>query len=511
MKKLVECVPNFSEGRRPEIIDAVVKELQDIPGVFLLGKEMDADHNRAVVTIVGKPESTKEAAFRMIQKASELIDLTAHSGEHPRMGAADVVPFIPVENMTMKECAQLAKELGQRVGEELQIPVYLYEEAASRPERKNLSSVRKGEFEGLREEIGANPDRAPDYGPNKIHPGAGAIAIGARFFLVAYNVNLDTQDLALAKRIARNIRESSGGFPCVKAMGFELAERNIVQVSMNLVNYTVTSMATVYHAIEEDAKNAGVRVLESEIVGLAPHNALTDAAVELLKLRDFDSDQILENCIDQAVGDQAFSEETFLDSLASARPAPGGGSASAMAASLAAALATMVCRLTIGKKKYQGLSQEFEAVREQAKGFQQILKTLIEEDTRAFNSVMAAYKLPKTTDAENSVRTAAIQEAMKKAANVPLTVMKHALEVIKLAEPLAEKGNPNAITDIGCAVHLAKAALEGAALNVSINLNSIKDPKFIQHAETAMSEIQASAGALTQKMLAIVASKIRKI
>ncbi len=235
---------------------------------------MDADHNRTVVTIVGEPETTKEALFQMIKKAADLIDLNQHRGEHPRMGATDVVPFIPLEKMSTEECVRLARDLGKRVGDELQIPVFLYEDAATRPDRKNLASVRKGQFEGLREEIGTNPDRDPDYGPGRIHPTAGAIAIGARFFLVAYNVNLDSQDIDLAKRIAKDIRESSGGFPCVKALGFELADRHIVQISMNLVNYTVTSLATVYQAIQEKAAAAGVEILESEIVGLVPQEAL---------------------------------------------------------------------------------------------------------------------------------------------------------------------------------------------------------------------------------------------
>ena len=304
MRKLVECVPNFSEGRRPEIVEAIVSQIKAIPGVFLLDKEMDADHNRAVVTIVGEPEAAKEAAFQMIKKAAELIDLNQHRGEHPRMGAADVVPFIPLENMNTEECIRLAQDLGKRVGEELQIPVFLYEDAATRPERKNLAQVRKGQFEGLRAEIGTNPERIPDYGPNQIHPTAGATAIGARFFLVAYNVNLASQDLALAKRIAKEIRESGGGFPCVKAMGFDLADRRIVQISMNMVNYTVTSLATAYTAIQEKAEAAGVKILESEIVGLTPRDALVEAAVDLLKIREFSQEQIIERKIAQVIGEQ---------------------------------------------------------------------------------------------------------------------------------------------------------------------------------------------------------------
>lgn len=510
MKKLVECVPNFSEGRRPEILEAIVNEIQEISGVFLLDKELDADHNRAVVTIVGEPEPTQEAAFRMIKKAADLIDLTVHNGEHPRMGATDVVPFIPIQNMTTDECVQLAKGLGQRVGEELQIPVYLYEDAASRPERKNLAKIRKGQFEGLREEIGTNPERVPDYGPNRIHPTAGATAIGARFFLVAYNVNLDTQDIALAKEIAKKIRESSGGFRCVKAMGFELADRNLVQVSMNMINYTVTSLATVFLTIQEYARQAGVDIVESEIVGLVPKQALVGSVVELLKVKDFNPAQILENrmtdVIEPATEPQratllASTDAEFLTSLASGSATPGGGSASALAGALAGALATMVCNLTLGKKKYQEVCGEITQVREQAQQLQAQLQNLVAEDSKAFTQVMDAYALPKSTDDEKTSRKEAIQTALKAAVAAPLQVMRHALDVIKLTKPLAERGNLNAITDVGCAVHLASAALAGAALNVRINLSSIKDQTFTDRIDAETRQIQRTADEYTTMIL----------
>ncbi len=508
MKKIVECVPNFSEGRRPEVINAIVNAIQEISGVFLLNHEMDADHNRAVVTIVGEPEAAKEAAFRMIKKAAELIDLNAHSGEHPRMGATDVVPFIPLENMTTEECVRLAQELAQRVGEELQIPVYLYEEAATRPERKNLAKVRKGQFEGLREEIGTNSDRTPDYGPNTIHPTAGITAIGARFFLVAYNVNLDSQDLALAKRIAKKMRASSGGFPCVKAMGFELADRNLVQISMNLVNYTVTSLATVYNAIRQEAEKAGVEVLESEVVGLVPRHALTDAAKEFLKIKDFSDEQIIENRVAQVIGGQSATQDDLLSALASDEPAPGGGSASAMAGAMAGALAAMVCKLTVGKKKYQDAAAELQEIQEKAQHVQQRLNELIVEDGQAYQNVVTAFRLPKSTNDEKATRRQAIQAAFKEAATTPLETMKSALHVLKLTQTLAEKGNPNAITDSGCAVHLAKAAIEGAALNVRINLSSIKDKEFTAELELEVATIQRTAETLVQDVLKIVESKM---
>jgi glutamate formiminotransferase len=292
--KLVECVPNFSEGRRPEVIDEIVGAMLAVPGVRLLDKEMDPNHNRAVVTIVGEPEPMLEGAFRGIEKAAALIDLRSHEGEHPRMGAADVVPFVPVRGVTMDDCVALARRLGERVGKELGIPVYLYECAASRPDRENLADVRKGQFEGLCREIGTNPDRDPDFGPKKIHPSAGAVAIGARAFLVAYNINLGTSDVAVAKAIAKAIRHSTGGLRYVKAMGFELKDRGIVQVSINMVNFEGTPLFRVFELVRVEADRRGVPVIGSEIVGLVPEDALIACAEFYLRLESFKRDQILE-------------------------------------------------------------------------------------------------------------------------------------------------------------------------------------------------------------------------
>jgi glutamate formiminotransferase len=292
--KIVECVPNFSEGRRPEVIDEIVGAMVAVPGVRLLDKEMDPNHNRAVVTIVGEPEPVLEGAFRGIAKAAVLIDLRSHKGEHPRMGAADVVPFVPVRGITMQDCVALARRLGERVGSELGIPVYLYECAASRPGRENLADVRKGQFEGLCGEIGTNPDRDPDFGPRKIHPSAGAVAIGARAFLVAYNINLDTGDVTVAKAIAKAIRHSTGGLRYVKAMGFELKDRGIVQVSINMVNFEGTPLFRVFELVKAEAERYGVPVIGSEIVGLVPEDALIACAEFYLRLESFKRDQILE-------------------------------------------------------------------------------------------------------------------------------------------------------------------------------------------------------------------------
>ena len=292
---VIECVPNFSEGRRLEVVDAIVASAAAVPSVHVLDRTSDASHNRSVITLVGSGEDLVEAAVRMARTAMERIDLREHTGEHPRMGATDVVPFVPVAGVTMSRCVELARSCGRRLGEELGIPVFLYEFAATRPERKNLADVREGQFEGLREKIGTDPARVPDFGPPHVHPTAGATAVGARKFLIAYNVNLASNDVKLAKRIAKSIREKDGGFKCVKAMGFHLADRDLAQVSMNMTDYETTSLLTVYEAIERLAGEAGVKPLESELVGLAPAAALPGDVAARIQLRDFDpGKQIIE-------------------------------------------------------------------------------------------------------------------------------------------------------------------------------------------------------------------------
>ena len=294
MDKVIECVPNFSEGRRLDVLDAISEAVTDIEGIRLLDREHDADHNRAVLTFIGAPEPIKKAVFAAVAKAAELIDMETHTGEHPRIGAADVVPFVPIKNTTLEECVGLAREVGKEIGEQLGIPVYLYEAAATRPERTNLAAVRKGQYEGLKSAIRDDPARKPDFGPSELHPRAGAVAVGARMPLVAYNVNLDSNDLDLAKRIARTIRERDGGFPNVKALGLEIKERGLVQVSMNLTNYQVTAIHKVFDTICAEAEKAGVTVLESEVIGLVPVQAMVDCAKHYLKAKDFQDSQLLE-------------------------------------------------------------------------------------------------------------------------------------------------------------------------------------------------------------------------
>lgn len=298
MSSIIECVPNFSEGRRPEILDEIVASM-DLPGVMLLAREMDANHNRAVVTIAGAPDAVAEAAFRGAQTAARLINLETHRGEHPRLGATDVIPFIPIREITMDECVQLARRVGERIGRELEIPVYLYERAATRPERRDLAYVRRGEYETIREEIATNPDREPDFGPRRMGP-AGAVVVGARPFLIAYNVNLDTTDLQIAKDIAKITREKGGGLPSVKALGFALHDQGVVQVSMNLTDFNVTGMLTAFDHVKAEAEKRGVRVVGSELVGLVPLEALAQIARQALQLQDFSSNQVVEVKLAQA-------------------------------------------------------------------------------------------------------------------------------------------------------------------------------------------------------------------
>lgn len=508
MNKIVECVPNFSEGRRPEVISEIVKEIESVEGTVLLDQEMDKDHNRAVVTFVGEPEQVLEAAFKAIKKASELIDMEKHKGEHPRMGATDVVPFIPVSGVTMATCVELARKLGERVGNELQIPVYLYEEAATRPDRVNLADVRRGEYEGIKEEIGKNPDRAPDFGPAKTHPTAGAIAIGARQFLVAFNVYLGTTNLDIAKNIANAIRFQTGGFRYVKAMGFEIKERRQVQVSMNLVNYKGTPIYRVYEAIKSEARRYGVPVVSSEIVGLTPLEAVVQVAEFYLGLENFTTEQILESKLKSPKLSAKGELKGFLEQVQSKEPTPGGGSVSALAGALAAALGEMVCRLTISRKAYESVRDEFRELRKNLDTLRIELTQLIEKDARSFDAVILAMKKPKYTEHEIQVRQAAIEEATKIAASVPLEVMEKSAAVMRLLPVIAEKGNVNSVSDAGVANLAARAAVEGASLNVRINLGNIQDAEFAKNLKSRMENILAECGILFERTKRIVEEKL---
>jgi len=498
MAKIVECVPNFSEGRRPEIIEAIVNEIKSVPGVLLLDKEMDADHNRAVITFVGGPDEAKLAAFKAISKATELIDMNKHKGEHPRMGATDVVPFIPISGVTTQDCVVLAEQLAKEVAEKLQIPIYLYEVAAKRPDRVNLAAVRKGEYEGLKEEIETNPDRKPDFGPSRMHPTAGATAIGTRMPLIAFNVYLGTPYVGIAKKIAKAIRFSGGGLRFCKALGFEIKERGLAQISMNLVNYRKTPIFRVFEMIKAEAERYGVPIISSEIVGLTPQDALLDVADYYLKLENFKKEQVLESKLMTFAGGEKEGLEQFIEEVASSSPAPGGGSVSAAAGALASALSSMVCRLTIGKKRFKDVEDELKQVLEKVETIKKHMQEFIIKDAESFDKVMDAFKLPKYTDEEKEKRKSAVEEATKGAIEVPLQVMEKALEALGIIKVVAEKGNPNMISDAGVSSLMARTAAEGAYLNVRINLNSIEDQDFVtttrQKADSLKQETLVLAG-----------------
>ena len=508
MIRLVECVPNFSEGRRKEVLDKIVGAITSVPSVVLLDREMDGDHNRAVVTFVCPPEDAVEACFRGYKMAAELIDMKTHQGEHPRMGATDVCPFIPISDFSEAEAIELAHQLGKRVGEELQIPVYLYESAATRPEHQNLAYVRRGEYEGIRDEIEIKPDRKPDYGPSKMNLKAGATAIGVRFPLVAFNVYLDTDRVSIAKKIANAVRFARGGFRFVKAMGFSIKERNLVQVSMNLVNYTQTPLFRVFETIKSEAARYGVNVLSSEIVGLIPQQALIDVADFYLRFENFTAAQVLEEKLRRAgVGGGAVTA-SFYDEVASQAPTPGGGSVAASAGALAAALDSMVCRLTIGKKKYAEVQQALTEVRDKSEALRAQLTEMIKKDGEAFDKVMAARKLPKDNDEEIKKRDAEMIAASKIAALVPLETAKLSLQVLELSKSVAEKGNVNSVSDAGVSALMAKAAIEGAIYNVKINIGSLEEKDFVEGLHREVAELQEKSSRLAEEVKRIVESKL---
>lgn len=463
---LVECVPNFSEGRRPEVLEEIRQSISAVPGAYVLDTHADASHNRSVITFVGSPGAVEEAAFQMIKTAAGLIDLENHTGEHPRIGATDVVPFVPISDISMEECVKIAYRVGERVGKELEIPVYFYEEAARVPERKRLELIRQGQYEGLKEEIKTNPAKKPDCGPSELGP-AGATVIGAREFLIAYNVNLTTEDEEIAGRIARAIRNSSGGMRFVKALGMLVDGR--AQVSMNLTNFKRTPLPRIVETIRREAERYGVGIHNSELVGLIPQQALVDTAVWYTQMDLFSPDQVLERKMALVVG--AGSQSDFTDDLAAATATPGGGSAAAYAGAMAAGLVSMVARLTIGKKGYEDQETKMANILQESETLRADLRSAVEQDSEAFNQVMAAFKLPKS----DPDRKGAIQDATLGAALVPLEVAEKALRVMGLALESSRSGNLNAISDAGSAVNLAFACLNSAAYNVRINLSGLDD------------------------------------
>jgi glutamate formiminotransferase/formiminotetrahydrofolate cyclodeaminase len=554
--KLVECVPNFSEGRDMEKIRAITQEIERTPEVKLLDIDPGESTNRTVVTFIGSPEGAEEAAFRAIRKAAELIDMRQHKGAHSRIGATDVCPFVPVSGVTMDDCVRLARELGERVANELGIPIYLYEEAAMKPERRNLANIRAGEYEGLVEKI-KDPQWCPDYGVPLFNPRAGATIVGAREFLIAYNINLNTRDRRLAHEIALNLRESGraqrdaegnivrdaegkaintpGRFKHVKAVGWYIEDYGVAQISINFTNYKEAPVHLVFDEAVREAEKLGLRVTGSELVGLIPREALLMAgryylekqgkspgvpagelirtAVISLGLNDvsaFDADKkIIENQFKEGgpsllgLSLREFADEVSLDS-----PTPGGGSAAAFFASLSAALSSMVANLTVGKKGYEEASEEMKEVALRAQELKDSLLKAVDEDTHAFNKVMEAFRLPKSTEDQAREKEAAVERASRQATLVPLSVLEKCGSLLELAKTVAQKGNKNSLSDAGVAAAAAEAAAMGAFYNVRINLPGIQDQSFkeevFEKADELMKKVSqagAEARALVDKAL----------
>ncbi len=478
MSTLVECVPNFSEGRDQSKVDAIVDAMK-VDGVYLLDREMDSDHNRCVITLVGAREAIQEAAIRGVGKAAELIDLNVHKGAHPRMGAADVVPFIPIDGVTIEDCVAMARHVGEEIWKRYQIPVYLYEAAAATPERQNLENIRRGQFEGIRAEIATNAARRPDFGEARVHPTAGATVVGARKFLIAYNVFLNTPDVEIAKKVAKAVRFSSGGMRFVKGAGFLV--RGLAQVSMNLTDFEQTPVHRVFEMVKREAARYGVTAVSSEIVGLIPKKALEAVAEWFLQVENFDSSLILENRLaavmsgKMAVGGLRAGMEPFVEQLAAPTATPGGGSAAAAAGAMAAGLAAMVASMSRGKKAYLQYDAQLSAAIGRLEPLREELKAAVEADAESYGAVMKAYKQAK---ADPAGADAVIDASLKLATGVPLSVAEKAYEVAKITEGLFGISNPNMKSDLTTAQALARAAVTGALANVEINVASMKDQVF---------------------------------
>jgi glutamate formiminotransferase len=473
--ELVECVPNFSEGRDQKKIEAIVYAASSVLGVTILDVENDADHNRSVLSFIAPPEAAFEACFRLAQKSAELIDLNFHKGEHPRMGAVDVIPFIPVSGTSLAECRALAERLGEKIGRELQIPVYLYGEAAKNPARKDLAAVRKGQFEGLKDLIGKDPERVPDFGPNKIHPTAGAVAVGARGQIVNFNINLDLKNLEAGKDIAKRLRASGGGLPAVRAKEIFLQARNQVQISTVLTDYKTTGIARVLDEASKLATEKGAQILTTEIVGLLPREALVDFALDSLKLENFNADiQILERRLEGRGQKNSWSQagKSLISALASSEPTPGGGSAAAIVGGMGCGLALMAVAVTLKSKKLDiskrpSLNHAQEILTE----IKNQLENLAEEDAKAFDQVMAVFSISK----EDPSRRDKIDEALIKAAEVPLATARAAAQALQEARQVLGSTQSSVLSDLNCAIHLFQAAIRCAAENVKINIDSLSD------------------------------------
>jgi glutamate formiminotransferase/formiminotetrahydrofolate cyclodeaminase len=554
MPALVECVPNFSEGRDRSVIDAVSRAISGVSGVRLLDVDAGADTNRTVYTFVGKPDAVSEAAFRAAVAASELIDMSKHEGAHPRMGALDVCPIVPISGVTMDQCVEVSRALGRRLAEALALPVYFYEYAATRPERRNLADIRTGEYEGLREKL-AKPEWAPDAGPATFNERLGASVVGAREFLIAYNVNVNTRDQKLANEVALNIREAGrlkrdakgqvvtdaqgrelrvpGRLKAVKAIGWTIEQYRQAQVSINLLSYRTTPLHEVFETTREEAAKLGLVVTGSELVGMTPLEPLLEAgryylkkqgrsaglperelveiavqSLGLAQLSPFDPDKrIIEYAVRVAAPLISMTVERFVDEVSSNSPAPGGGSVAALAGSLGAALAAMVANLTVGKAGYESAWAPLSSLAERAQALKAALLRAVDDDTKAFDDVLAAMRLPKATEEQKAARASPIAAAYEKATAVPLATARLCLQALELAEQAAASGSRNSASDAGVGALLAKAGLEAAIMNVRINLPSVREGAFKAATLAEIAELQSkSAGPLARTLAAVEAN-----
>ncbi len=511
MSALIECVPNVSEGRRAEVIDAIWTALGAVPGVVLLDRSSDASHNRTVLTFVGDGKSLQEAIFRLYEVTLAQIDMRSHHGEHPRMGAVDVVPFIPVREVDTAYCVELARSVGAAVAARFGVPMFLYAEAASRPERKVLANIRKGEFEGLAAKL-AQPEWQPDFGPAQPHPAAGASAIGARPFLIAYNLQLNTADVKVAKEISKSVRASSGGLQNVQAMGVSLEDRGCAQVSMNLLNFEKTPLYRVQELVKAEARRFGATVTDSEIVGLVPQAAILGAAAAYLQVGNWSPDLILEERIraerERHLADSALPD--FLARVASADPVPGGGSVAALGGSLGAALVAMVADLT-RKPAFESVREQVERLGKNGAALKADLLQGVETDAKAFEAVMAALALPKEDDAQKASRRQALQDATKGAADTPLLAAEKALKVAEDAIDALTIGAPQVASDAGVAGLMALSGVEGSLLNVAINLGSIKDEAWVRERRERATALLSRSHAVRAELWKLLGDKIPEV
>jgi glutamate formiminotransferase len=518
MKRLIECVPNFSEGRDATKVDAIVAVMSKVPGVYVLDREMDADHNRSVVTLAGDPDAVAEAALLGVGKAMELIDLTKHTGAHPRVGATDVVPFIPIEGITIEDCVALARRAGNEIWARYRIPVFFYESAATQPDRVNLENIRKGQFEGLREEMRLNHDRRPDVGDPKVHPTAGVTVVGARKFLIAYNVNLNTADVGIANKIAKAIRFSSGGLRYVKSMGVPLKARNLAQVSINLTDFEQTPMHRVYEMVKREAARYGAAPVGSEIVGLIPKKAIEMAADYFLQVEDFSPAQVFENRLQAALtgevldpaakeGQLASLAKPFLEAVAAPTATPGGGSVSALAGALAASLGQMALGLSRKKKSQAQFVDRLSEALEELRVAAADLAIAIDRDAASYEAVMAAFKLPQGNAAESKWREEVIQTAMRTASEVPLHVAERTVELFERLGQLAPIVAASMKSDLDVARLMAAAGARGALANVEINLDGITDAAYASKMRNKVSALRQRLVETSQTISAQSASK----